>query len=159
VAARSTAPDWDQLFITAAAQEGFFTTQQAADAGYSAQLLVHHVKSGSVERVRRGIYRLKHYVPAQHEELVIAWLWSDQQGVLSHETAMDLHALADVLPHRVHLTLPSAWRKRRFREATARRRRSSRVSRRPSFDCTRSKLTSPKSCTPTPCPVRSQTRA
>ncbi len=110
-----TAPDWDQLFMTAAAQEGFFTTQQATDAGYSAQLLVHHLKKGSFERVRRGIYRIKHYVPAEHEELVVPWLWSEQQGVLSHETALALHDLSDVLPHHVHLTLPSAWRKRRFR--------------------------------------------
>lgn len=101
--------------MTAAAQEGFFTTQQAMHAGYSAQLLVHHLKGGSVERARRGIYRIKHYVPAENEELVIAWLWSDQQGVLSHETALALHELSDALPHRVHLTLPSAWRRRRFR--------------------------------------------
>ena len=36
-------PDWNRLFETAAAQEGLFTTQQAAEAGYSAQLLVHYV--------------------------------------------------------------------------------------------------------------------
>lgn len=108
-------PDWDQLFTTAAAQEGFFTTQQAADAGYSAQLLVHHLKGGSVARVRRGIYRIKHYPTGEQEELVIAWLWSGQQGLLSHETALALHDLSDALPHRVHLTLPKAWRRRRFR--------------------------------------------
>lgn len=101
--------------MTAATQEGFFTTLQAAEAGYSAQLLVHHVRSGAVERVRRGIYRLKHYPAADHEELVVAWLWSEHQGVVSHETALGLHQLSDVLPHRVHLTLPGAWRKRRFR--------------------------------------------
>ncbi len=104
--------------MTAASQEGFFTTQQAAAAGYSAQLLVHHVKGGSVQRVRRGIYRIKHYVPAEHEELVVAWLWSEQQGVVSHETALSLHQLSDALPHHVHLTLPSGWRKRRFRVPT-----------------------------------------
>lgn len=113
--ALSLKPDWDQLFSTAAAQEGFFTSQQATDAGYSAQLLVHHLKGGSLERVRRGIYRIKHYVPAEHEELVTAWLWSERQGVLSHETALALHDLSDALPRRVHLMLPSAWRKRRFR--------------------------------------------
>jgi hypothetical protein len=30
-----------------------------AHRSYSAQLLVHEVKSGAVERVRRGIYRIK----------------------------------------------------------------------------------------------------
>ena len=101
--------------MTAVAQEGFFTTPQAKDAGYSAQLLRHHVKSGSIERVRRSIYRFKHYPPPQQEELVIAWLWSDREGVLSHQTALALHDLSDALPHRIHLTLPSAWRSRRFR--------------------------------------------
>ena len=54
-------PDWDRLYETAAAQEGFFTTRQAADAGYSSQLLVHHAAGGRVTRVRRGIYRLVHF--------------------------------------------------------------------------------------------------
>lgn len=44
-----------------------------------------------------------------------AWLWSEQAGVLSHQTALSLHGLSDVLPAQVHLTLPDAWRRRRFR--------------------------------------------
>jgi len=32
-------PDWNLLFGTASAQEGYFTTGQAAEAGYSTQLL------------------------------------------------------------------------------------------------------------------------
>lgn len=35
--------------------------------------------------------------------------------MLSHQTALALHGLSDVLPARVHLTVPSAWRHRRFR--------------------------------------------
>jgi len=46
----SSSPAWDRLFETAAAQEGLFTTQQAADAGYSPQLLIHHLRSGRVLR-------------------------------------------------------------------------------------------------------------
>jgi predicted transcriptional regulator of viral defense system len=65
--------------------------------------------------VRRGIYRLVHFPAGEHEELVIAWLWSERSGVLSHQTALGLHGLSDVLPAHVHLTVPSAWRHRRFR--------------------------------------------
>jgi predicted transcriptional regulator of viral defense system len=36
-------------------------------------------------------------------------------GVLSHQTALSLHGLSDVLPAQVLLTLPEAWRRRRFR--------------------------------------------
>lgn len=108
-------PDWDRLFETAGAQEGYFTTRQAAEAGYSSQLLVKHISAGRVVRVRRGIYRLVHFPAGDHEELVVDWLWSDRAGVVSHQTALALNGLSDALPAHVHLTLPRDWRNRRFR--------------------------------------------
>ncbi len=108
-------PDWNLLYATAACQEGLFTTQQAAEAGCSPQLLVHHLHGGRVVRVRRGIYRLVNFPTGEHEELVAAWLWSGRVAVISHQTALSLHGLSDVLPAKAHLTLPSAWRHRRFR--------------------------------------------
>ena len=111
----STKPDWDRLYETAAAQEGYFTTQQAADAGYSTQLLLKHIRAGRVVRSRRGVYRLVHFPAGEHEELAVVWLWSERAGVFSHETALALHELSDVLPAKLHLTLPEAWRDRRFR--------------------------------------------
>ncbi len=45
----------------------------------------------------------------------MVWLWSEQEGVFSHQTALALHDLSDVLPSQVHLTLPEAWQKRRLR--------------------------------------------
>ncbi len=110
-----SSPDWDRLYETAAGQEGLFTTTQAGEAGYSPQLLIHHLHAGRIARMRRGIYRLVHFPAGQHEELVAAWLWSDRQGVVSHDTALSLRGLSDVLPQRIHLTLPGDWAKRRFR--------------------------------------------
>lgn len=66
-------------------------------------------------RIRRGIYRLVHFPPGEHEDLVAVWLWTEQAGVFSHETALALHGLSDVLPSRVHVTLPASWSSRRFR--------------------------------------------
>jgi predicted transcriptional regulator of viral defense system len=108
-------PSWDQLFETALAQDGLFTTRQAAAAGYSPQLLVHYLQVGKALRVRRGIYRLVHFPAGEHEELVAAWLWSEQAGLVSHQSALVLHGLSDALPAQIHLTLPAAWRRRRFR--------------------------------------------
>lgn len=34
---------------------------------------------------------------------------------MSHQTALALHGLSDVLPARVHLTLPTSWNARRLR--------------------------------------------
>ena len=111
----SNGPNWDRLFETAAGQSGYVTTKQAAEAGYSTHLLRKHLHAGRVTRPQRGIYRLVHFPATEHEELVTAWLWSEQAGVISHQTALSLHGLSDVLPAQVHLTLPGAWRKRRFR--------------------------------------------
>ncbi|MEI7893235.1 MAG: type IV toxin-antitoxin system AbiEi family antitoxin domain-containing protein [Myxococcales bacterium] len=113
--ARPSRPDWNRLFEIAAGQEGLFTTQQAAQAGYSPQLLVHYVHIERTVRVRRGIYRLVHFPAGEHEDLVSVWLWSEQAGVISHQTALALHVLSDVLPSNINLTLPMAWRQRRFR--------------------------------------------
>jgi predicted transcriptional regulator of viral defense system len=109
------APTWDQLYGAAASQEGLFSTQQAAEAGYSPQLLAKYLANGRVQRVRRGVYRLVHFPAGEHEDLVAVWLWSDRQGLFSHETALALHELSDVLPSRVHVTVPAAWRRRRLR--------------------------------------------
>jgi hypothetical protein len=38
---------------------------------------------------------------------VVAWLWSDKQGVFSHQTALALHGLSDTLSAKAHLSLPT----------------------------------------------------
>lgn len=63
-------------------------------------------------RVHRGIYRVVHFPLGEHEGLVLAWLWSEMEGVLSHATALALHGLSDVLPGVVHVTVPRVMRRR-----------------------------------------------
>lgn len=96
-------------------QDGLFTTKQAADAGYSPQLLLKYLKNGRIIRVRRGVYRIVHYPAGEHEDLAALWLWSEKAGVFSHETALMLHQLSDVMPRKVTMTLPMSWMKRRLR--------------------------------------------
>lgn len=109
------APDWDALFAIAQSQGGYFTTAQAAAAGYSPPLLHKYLANGKVARVRRGVYRLVHFPASEHEDLVALWLWADQAGVFSHETALALHDLSDALPSKVHMTTPANWQRRRLR--------------------------------------------
>lgn len=110
-----SAPSWDQLFVQASAQAGYVTTRQAKEAGYSDPLLYKYVKSGRLERARRGVYRIVHYPTSDEEQLVILWLWSERKGVFSHETALSRHGLSDLLPHRIEMTLPSSWKARRVK--------------------------------------------
>jgi predicted transcriptional regulator of viral defense system len=100
---------WDSLFKIALSQEGLFSAVQAKEAGCSQQLLGRYLATGKVERVRRALYRIVHYPRGENEELIALWLWSKNEGVFSHETALFLHQLSDALPSRAHLTLPKAW--------------------------------------------------
>ncbi len=109
------APSWDELYRLAAGQSGWFTGRQASALGFSDQLLAKHARSGRLERGRRGIYRIGRFPPAEHEDLVVAWLWSGRAGVVSHESALQIHGLSDALPARIHLTLPEAERARERR--------------------------------------------
>jgi predicted transcriptional regulator of viral defense system len=107
---RSTQPQ--RLRDIASGQAGYFSLAQAKQSGFSSPLIHHHCKTGRFERVRRGIYRLSDYPPGDREDLVILWLWSEQMGVFSHSTALVLHDLSDLMPERVHLTMPESQRGR-----------------------------------------------
>jgi predicted transcriptional regulator of viral defense system len=75
-----------------------------SDVVPDAQLLAHHVRSGRYEHVRRGLYRLRGYPGSSHEEVRAKWLAvGAERAVVSHESALELHGLSDVLPNTVHL--------------------------------------------------------
>ncbi|MDP8956149.1 MAG: type IV toxin-antitoxin system AbiEi family antitoxin domain-containing protein [Actinomycetota bacterium] len=109
--------DHDGLYRIAESQAGYFTTEQALAAGMDGSTLRHHARRGGrYERVRRGLYRLRHFPSGQHEDVVAAWLaLSDGPGVVSHESALELYELSDVIPNAVHITLPRAKRGQRAR--------------------------------------------
>lgn len=108
-----TSPNWPQLCETAATQDGYFTASQARTAGYSRQLLDYHCRQGRFEKVRRGAYRLAHFPYGDHDDLTLDWLWTERAGVVSHDSALALHGLSDVLPRDRHLSVPRTWRGRR----------------------------------------------
>jgi predicted transcriptional regulator of viral defense system len=114
-AALAERPSWNSLYETSVSQAGLFTTSQAAEAGYSPQLLVHHLHAGNIIRLQRGIYRLVHFPTSEDEQRVAVWLWTELAGVISHDSALALHQLSDVLPAQIHVTIPEAWRRRRLR--------------------------------------------
>jgi len=88
---------------------GFFTTLEAAASGLSRRVLSHHAASGMVERVAYGIYRLRSFPPQPFEELAVAALWAGGEAVLSHQSALVVHGLADTAPPLIHLTLPGPF--------------------------------------------------
>lgn len=102
----------DELYRIAESQAGYFTAGQAVEAGMDRGTLRHHARpSGRYERVRRGLYRLRHFPSSPHEHVVAAWLPLRATGaVVSHESALELYGLSDVIPSAVHLSVPRAKR-------------------------------------------------
>lgn len=108
--------DHDGLYWIAESQAGYFTAEQALGAGMDRSTLSHHARPGGrYERVRRGLYRLRHFPSSRHEHVVAAWLALPSSAVVSHESALELYELSDVIPNAVHITLPRAKRGQRPR--------------------------------------------
>lgn len=110
--------DHDRLYHLAESQAGYFTAQQAlAVGGMDRSTLHHHARpKGRYERARRGLYRLRHFPSSPHEHVVAAWLpLRDAGGVVSHESALELFDLSDVIPDAVHISVPRAKRGQRAR--------------------------------------------
>jgi|ERR1700722_3703721 len=106
----------DRLFEIADSQQGYFTSQQAVECGYPQPNFHRYTSSGEWVKERRGIYRLAHYPATSHPDLVLWGLWSRNihgkvQGVWSHETALEIYELSDVMPARMHMTVPKRFRK------------------------------------------------
>lgn len=108
-------PNHDHLFGIASEQGGYFTTAQARRCGFSNALLTHHARPGGrFVRVRPGLYRLRWYPSSPREDVVAAWLAAGpEEAVVSHESALEILGLSDVVPDAVHVTVPRSKRYRR----------------------------------------------
>ena len=105
-----------KLFEIAESQQGFFTAKQAQEAGFSSTNHPYYVKQGVWVKEERGIYRLKQYPNTDRMDLILYSLWSRDrkdrpQGVYSHETALTIHELSDVMPSKLYMTVPPGFRK------------------------------------------------
>lgn len=79
--------------------------------------LRHHARPGGrYQRVRQGLYRLTQFPSSPQEHVMSGWLPLRNAGaVVSHESALELHELSDVIPDAVHLTVPRSERGARRR--------------------------------------------
>jgi predicted transcriptional regulator of viral defense system len=113
---RSTKKAARTLFARALEQGGYFTAKQAQEAGYGYPHLEYHVASGNFERVSHGLYRIPDLPAGENDQFIRLSFWSrnrhdEPQAVVSHESALALHDLTELLPGEVHLTVPPKFRK------------------------------------------------
>ena len=105
-----------RLYEIAEDQQGFFTTKQAKAAGFAENTHPYHVQAGNWIREHRGIYRLASFPRGERPDLMLWSLWSRNrgeaaQGVYSHQTALSLYDLSDVMPAKLHMTVPKNFRR------------------------------------------------
>jgi predicted transcriptional regulator of viral defense system len=106
-----------QLFEIADRQQGYFTSAQAELCGFSRTNFHRYLSNAEWVKEGRGVYRLTRYPITNRPELVLWSLWSRNksgtaQGIWSHETALDIYELSDVMPAKMHMTVPKKFRKR-----------------------------------------------
>jgi predicted transcriptional regulator of viral defense system len=106
----------ERLFEIADRQVGYFTARQAREAGYDYRLQHYHRARGHWIPMGHGLFRLDRYPEGENEDLMRLYLWSrdrkgEPQAVFSHETALRLHGLSDLMPEKVHLSVPKGFRK------------------------------------------------
>jgi predicted transcriptional regulator of viral defense system len=98
--------DLADLEAFALGQGGYFDRHDAHDYGITDSLLGYHTRTERFERVLPGVYRLRAAPMSPYDEYLLAWIWTNYRGAISHESALALYDLADVLPTRVHVTVP-----------------------------------------------------
>jgi len=106
-------PDYDSLYEIAENQAGYFTASQAREVGFSWERLSSNTKKGLFLRAARGVYRLVRFPGSAYEDLFVAWLRTGQKAVISHESALSLYDLTEVLPSEIHVIVPETSSRRR----------------------------------------------
>ena len=104
---------WEQAFELATDQYGFITFSDILALGANPVRLRRWHQSDKIDRVGHGIYRFKQIPTSRMDPYMLATLWPSGRGVLSHDTALELHELCDINPDKIHLSLPVNYRPRR----------------------------------------------
>jgi hypothetical protein len=93
-------------------QGGIVSRRQAIAAGMTPGAIVAKVKYERWQQVYRGVYATFTGPPSREARLWAAVLYAGKGARLSHETAAELHGLADRPTPLIHLTVPATRRVR-----------------------------------------------
>lgn len=103
------------LFDLAMYQNGYFTSSQAKAQGYRYRNFGYYVSRGHWIRVAKCVYRLRNF-PVNDDEQYTLWsLWAGIKdgipvGAYSYLTALSFYDLSEVIPQKLHMTVPTSLR-------------------------------------------------
>ena len=104
----------DELWEIATLQHGFVTARQAVAEGIDRETVDKLVQRGTLQRAAFGVYRFPKYPYTDTARYMFAVLWTRaSEAALSHETALDVYAISDIIADRIHVTVGQRRRLRR----------------------------------------------
>ena len=97
-------------------QSGYFTACQALKLGYSYRAQSYYLETDYWIKEDRSLYRFNFLPYQKNDDLIKACFWSRNkndipQAVISHESAAMVHDLGEIIPKKIHLTVPKSFRK------------------------------------------------
>jgi hypothetical protein len=93
-------------------QSGVVSRSQSLRAGLSPDMVKFRISSGRWRQLHPGVYATFTGVPGRGAWRWAALLWAGSGATLSHETAAELHRLADQAADTIHVTIPGQRRVR-----------------------------------------------
>jgi len=114
--AAKTVSHLQALMDLAEVQGGLFSAAQATDQSVSRTELARLLQGGYLERETWGVYRMSTWPLSPHASFWRALLWAQVGGlhsrpVISHRSALMLHAASLDNPPKIDVTLPRAKRR------------------------------------------------
>lgn len=104
---------YEMLVALAADQHGLFRAQEAVDADIPRSTINRLVSDGRIERLAHGLYRVTALPQDRLTPYMEAVLWANGQGVISRASALEAQELCDLIPRRIHVTVPADYNPRK----------------------------------------------
>lgn len=95
-----------ELWEVAVDQYGYVTSRDARALGINPVELAKLGARKQLEHLSYGLYRFPQLPVTPLDSYMRATLWANGRGVLSHDTALDLHEVCDINPSKLHITVP-----------------------------------------------------
>lgn len=114
---KNTSNKEKKLIELAISQGGYFTAKQALKTGYSYRAQNYHLETRAWLKEDRALYRFNFLPHSKEDELIKAYFWSRDkkdipQAVISHESALFIYGLGELIPDKINLTVPKSFRKK-----------------------------------------------
>ncbi|MEN8154649.1 MAG: transcriptional regulator [Acidobacteriota bacterium] len=92
---------------------GVLRQSNLRENGFHQETITSLYKKGIIEKINRGLYKLKEYEPDNNLDLVYASLQT-KKGVVCLISALSFHEITDEIPDKVQLAIPKGARRNKI---------------------------------------------